>query len=290
MTINGTVIGGSGKDGNVASRVGGGIYDSSTGTHTTIISAYIVGNHANGNGANDGGGGIYHFGPALTIDSSTISANAAVANGGGIATESGANPSTVSITNATLSSNAAHLGGAIYSAASIPLTLINGTVANNVSGIVGDRLSSTTVRNTLLANSGTNCAGTITSSDYNLSSDATCALFTQPHDLNGIDPRIGPLSYNGGPTPTHALLNGSPAIDAGGTSANGCPATDQRGVARPQGAACDIGAYELLLSPPPRASGGQPPPVPPNLAPQPRNGISGGGAGGPVPSPLPPSR
>ena len=55
-----------------------------------------------------------------------------------------------------------------------------------------------------------------------------------------IDPRLGPLQDNGGPTPTHALLLGSPAIDA----SSACPATDQRGVTRPQGAGCDIGAFE----------------------------------------------
>jgi hypothetical protein len=54
---------------------------------------------------------------------------------------------------------------------------------------------------------------------------------------------LGPLADNGGPTQTHALLPGSPAIDAGDNTA--CPATDQRGVTRPLGAACDIGAYEF---------------------------------------------
>jgi hypothetical protein len=53
---------------------------------------------------------------------------------------------------------------------------------------------------------------------------------------------VGPLGKNGGPTPTHALLIGSPAIDAG--TAEGCPATDQRGVLRPQGKACDMGSLE----------------------------------------------
>jgi hypothetical protein len=57
-----------------------------------------------------------------------------------------------------------------------------------------------------------------------------------------IDPRLGPLADNGGPTRTHALLLGSPAVDAASTP--DCPTTDQRGVSRPQGAACDIGSYE----------------------------------------------
>jgi hypothetical protein len=61
-------------------------------------------------------------------------------------------------------------------------------------------------------------------------------------DMVDADPLIGLLAANGGPTLTHALLSGSPAIDAAAGTA--CPATDQRGVARPQGGACDIGSYE----------------------------------------------
>lgn len=66
--------------------------------------------------------------------------------------------------------------------------------------------------------------------------------FTQPSDRSGVHARLAPLADNGGPTLTHALLANSPAIDAGDNAA--CPASDQRGLARPQGAACDIGAYE----------------------------------------------
>ena len=60
-------------------------------------------------------------------------------------------------------------------------------------------------------------------------------------NITGQDPLLGPLQNNGGPTETHALLPDSPAIDAGADTA--CPAADQRGVARPLGSACDIGAF-----------------------------------------------
>ncbi|MCS7222228.1 MAG: choice-of-anchor Q domain-containing protein [Anaerolineae bacterium] len=83
----------------------------------------------------------------------------------------------------------------------------------------------------------------MTSQGHNLSDDATCAAWlTASGDLNHTDPRLGPLQDNGGPTPTHALLPGSPAINAGTNV--GCPPTDQRGVPRPQGPRCDIGAFE----------------------------------------------
>jgi hypothetical protein len=76
---------------------------------------------------------------------------------------------------------------------------------------------------------------------HNLSSDATCG-FNNVGSLNNTDPMLGPLTNNGGPTLTMALLPGSPAIDAGDSSA--APATDQRGFPRPAGLASDIGAFE----------------------------------------------
>jgi hypothetical protein len=88
----------------------------------------------------------------------------------------------------------------------------------------------------------TNVSGSIIDAGHNLSSDLS-AGFTDPTSRGGIDPQLGPVADNGGPTPTMALLPASPAIDAGDDSV--CPPTDQRGVTRPQGAACDIGAFEL---------------------------------------------
>ena len=92
------------------------------------------------------------------------------------------------------------------------------------------------------ADSGSNCSGGVTSAGHNLDSGVVCG-FSAPGDLSSTDPTLGPLQDNGGPTPTHALLADSPAIDAGDPV--GCPGTDQRGVRRPQGAGCDIGAVEV---------------------------------------------
>jgi len=104
------------------------------------------------------------------------------------------------------------------------------------------------LRNSIVANSttGPNCAGALTDGGFNLDSGSTCRFTALSHALNGVDPLLGSLAFNGGNTATRALLPGSPAIEAGGTIANGCPNTDQRGVARPQGTRCDIGAFEVV--------------------------------------------
>jgi len=97
-----------------------------------------------------------------------------------------------------------------------------------------------------------NDSGAISSQGYNLDSDGSCHL-TAATDLPGTDPLLGPLQNNGGPTLTHALLPGSPALDAIPWGANGCGTSlisDQRWQARPQpaGGACDIGAYEVAVA------------------------------------------
>jgi hypothetical protein len=82
-----------------------------------------------------------------------------------------------------------------------------------------------------------------TSGGYNLTGDGSCGLGI-PTDINNVSAELGPLSYNGGPGDTMIPEPGSPVIDAGGGPPT-CPATDERGVKRPQGTACDIGAVEV---------------------------------------------
>lgn len=100
-----------------------------------------------------------------------------------------------------------------------------------------------TLQNTLFAqNGGANCSGpgTIVDGGHNLSfGDTSC-----PAATNG-NPELGPLQDNGGPTLTMALGPGSAALDQVPATGSACPATDQRGASRPQGSACDIGAFEL---------------------------------------------
>jgi hypothetical protein len=105
----------------------------------------------------------------------------------------------------------------------------------------------TTVRDSILAaNIPNNCEGGPASGGHNLDDGGSCG-WKAAGDKAGVNPMLGSLAANGGPTQTLLPAPGSPVIDAG--EAAGCPATDQRGIARPQGPACDIGAVELA---PPR--------------------------------------
>ena len=208
------------------------------------------------------GGGIFNRG-MLTLTNSTVSGNWARFSGGGID-----NGGTLTITNSTVSGNSASNGGGIRSSGTV--TINNGTIADNTGIGLLSRAGTITLANTIIANRspGGDCSGSVTSFGYNIDSDGTCVL-NNTGDLSNTESLLGPLADNGGPTKTHALLPGSPAIDAGGPTktnallpgslavdsgdAVSCPATDQRGIPRPQGARCDIGAFEFTGSIPPRA-------------------------------------
>jgi CSLREA domain-containing protein len=183
------------------------------------------------------GGGIDNSG-TLTVTGSTFSGNGAF-RGGGIL-----NAGTATVTNSTFADNSSNQGGGINNSGT--LTVTNSTFSGNSASTGGSIYTSAgtvTLRNTLLASSGNNCSGTVTASTDNQATDATCGSATVK---TLVELNLGTLQDNGGDTPTVALLIGSSAIDAGNDSY--CPATDQRGVARPLGEHCDVGAYELYLS------------------------------------------
>ncbi|MFY9823711.1 MAG: choice-of-anchor Q domain-containing protein [Thermoanaerobaculia bacterium] len=202
-----------------------------------------------GNQASQSGGGIA-FTNELTLTASTVRGNTA-AEGGGISAEGNA-----TYTNCTISGNEsiAEGGGVFHHAGRAVMRFT--TVANNnsASSVLGGHgagihmaVPTMSFQNTLLSsNSASNCGGesqNFVSLGHNLSRDTSCAAaFTQTGDKNGLDAKLGPLADNGGPTSTHLLLTGSPAIDAA-VMITGIT-TDQRVIKRPQGANPDIGSVE----------------------------------------------
>ncbi len=227
------------------------------------------------------GSGLYGGHASLTVDSSTVSRNTVgsklpnAGNGGGIAVHGG----TAALINSTVSRNRASgsgaeqvsgLGGGVYVAnldSAPSVSFLNATVAQNIASAGGPAVAaanlgespaglSVSFLNTIVAAGkpmpeGTgNClildwgTGEVSfkSQGHNLEDSDSC-LFGQVSDLTSTDPRLSPLGDYGGGTQTHLLLYGSPAIDAGDDGS--CPSKDQRGVARPQGRASDIGSVEV---------------------------------------------
>ena len=226
--------------GNTASHNGGGVYNNSTAVITGVL---FISNVALSSG---GGGAIYNTSGAgtsgtVTLLNSTLISNTA-SNGFGGAINNDVGSGFILVQNSTFSGNHATLGGAI-STLSV-LTLTNSTLAGNPAdagalyiGIQGNAF----LYNSIIANGpaqGGDCidVGTITMNVHNLIRDGTCSPA-----LSG-NPLLGTLGNYGGSLSTMPLLPGSPAIDAGDAST--CLARDQRGVVRPQGSACDLGAFE----------------------------------------------
>jgi hypothetical protein len=234
---------------------GGGLANSGqlTLTHSTVSS----------NSAINAGGGLSNTG-ILTLTYSTVSDNYMdYGSGGGL---SNGSTGILTLTHSTVSGNAAYEGGGLYNYSG-QLTLTHSTVSGNAAygdGIEGgeggglyDYSGRVTLTSSIVAGNpyGRDCyfqyQASVTSTGYNLDSDGSCQL-TAATDRPRRDPSLGPLQDNGGPTFTHALLPGSPAIDAIPWGTNGCGTTlfsDQRWQARPQaaGGACDIGAYEVVV-------------------------------------------
>ncbi len=226
------------RQGNILSAHGGAIRNSAT---LTLNDCTLTANAA---GPNDGGA-IYNDG-TLTLERCTVNANSA-GRGGAIFNNIGS----VAVTNSTISGNSAtDLGGGLYNVAGANIALTHVTLNGNTAGTDGGgiyNLGTTTATGSIVnANTVNNCSTNITSNNYNIDSEDTCG-FNQANDQTITDPQLGGLADNGGPTNTHALPSGSPAIDTADPTCP-LPATDQRGVPRPvdggSGAICDIGAYE----------------------------------------------
>jgi len=243
-------------DNNTDSGSGGGIY-------LSLINATIDGTTISNNTVNNAGAGLYIIDSSVTITNSTVSGNGAGAladdrpdYGGGIY-HTGFN---LDLVNVTISGNTANTeGGGMFGGSG--LTMTNVTFAGNTA-LTGDggalrAGNGAELRNVLFApNTPDNCYlnqnDSYVSLGGNMSSDSSCPNLNQTGDDNNVaNIMIGALEDNGGPVPTHALLEGSPAIDSGVNT--GCPATDARGEPRPvdgnddSTATCDVGAYEYQV-------------------------------------------
>jgi hypothetical protein len=264
--------GGSGGNGGGISHTGGGVL--------TVSDSTLANNQAGqggrgGGGAADGdrgdGGGIFCIG-LVTLRGSLVSGNTA-RYGAGLRAGGGSGGE-LTLENSTVSGNNADgYGGGILSYN--VLRLVHCTVADNEAGLAADSPKSggglslrdtTYLTNTIVAGNEASgfspdwdcTTGTIVSQGYNIIEDTDgCTWSPLAGDLGGVDPMLGPLGHNGGPSRTHPLLAGSQAIDHIPVGTNGCQAgvsRDQRGYARAGGTglggtACDTGAYEYGSGP-----------------------------------------
>jgi hypothetical protein len=277
-------VGGSAEGGGIFNKGALTIIDTTIAGNTSTSGAGGTTTGTGNGGANHGagGGGIVEVG-ALTVRDSTISGNTAAVGAPGTSSGGGATGSAGnafgagiddqqaagSILNSTIANNVATTPGGATTVAglgtassSTPLTLASDTFAgNNASGGTGENdanlyifMSSPTIAGTLLVagGGGANCdisGTTVTDGGHNLEDDmgASCGLSGANGDIVGVDPLLGLLASNGGPTETMALGAHSPAIHAGGqcpdpTNGGSSLQTDQRG--EPRHNPCDIGAFE----------------------------------------------
>ncbi len=204
------------------------------------------------NSAGIAGGGMYAQNDIFTSSAAQLErvllTNNISADGGAIWTDR-----RLALGNVTISDNAALADGAgLHIAVTGIVTATNITLAMNTPGIDLYKMGQLTLQNSIISNPGQN--NCLTSVNYpeinslgnNLSDDDSCLGLNQPTDIIA-DALLAPLANNGGNTRTHALLPGSPAFDAGSATACAGPlvnGVDQRGVPRPLGAACDMGAHE----------------------------------------------
>jgi uncharacterized repeat protein (TIGR01451 family) len=254
--------------GNTATNQGGAIHTVMYGGSSAMTVEDTT--FANNVGSTNGGA-INHMNGGLTITGSAFTGNRVVGQGGALWVTNGGGGTNVAVTNSTFSGNQATgtrpnngtvgLGGAITNSGASSLTLTNVTIAGNhadwvgggiVTGSAGTTLKNSIVANNTAANGGNswniqmNCSNLLGNGGGNIqwptlnpndNNDHACS-----QGITFADPKLAPLAANGGLTETMALLSGSPALNGGVTCPP--PATDQRGVTRPQESACDSGAFE----------------------------------------------
>src|SRR5437867_5265060 len=247
------------SNGSVLNAFGGGIYNFESAL--TVISCALASNSALGQQGS--GGGIFSNGggaggnASLTIINSALSGNAAT-TGGAIDNNGSSGMANLTISNSTLSGNSASfVGGGVddhTANGTANITVINSTLSENTSANISMfKEGVLDIGNTVLkaAVSGVNLdigkLAMVTSHGYNVCSDNGGGFLNGPGDQINTDPMLGPLQDNGGPTFTHALLPGSPAINTGDPNFTPPPFFDQRGPVfwRVRNGRIDSGPFEV---------------------------------------------
>jgi hypothetical protein len=271
---------------NTASAPAGAIYAAATAT-LSIVNSQITGNQVStfagalycgasvlvtitnstffGNQSGTGGGGAIAFSNTRAVISGcTFSGNTTLGAGGAMVTSARAG-ATIGIENSTFSGNTADFAGAFYAQAGTT-DLRNVTITANSARRAGGGFNNPgapiiLLRNTIVAGNtvtlpgGADCSGPVLSSGYNLIGDTDSCTGLVATDLTGTSAALSPLNVNGGATLTHLPFVSSPAFEAG--TPGGCLGlsganltVDQRGLSRPFGPRCDIGAVELQVAAP----------------------------------------
>jgi hypothetical protein len=256
-----------------SAQFGGGMYNYSN--SPTLTNVTFSGNSAHS------GGGMYNYSNSPTLTNVTFNGNSATSEGGGMSNNYQSSPTLTNVTfsdnsagagggmsnsesnppltNVTFNGNSAQLGGGMYNYNNSP-TLTNVTFSDNSATIYGGGMdnnfsSSPTIHNTIF------WGNTATSDGAQIYNDASSPVVNDSIVQGGYaggtniitaDPRLGTLGNFGGFTQTIPLLAYSSAINMGNDLT--CAVTDQRGIARPQGAHCDIGAFELVDNTPPNTN------------------------------------
>ncbi len=235
--------------------LGGGVAVTHSSSDVVVDRTELSGNAAVIGGGIGASNVLFDLPRAVIVRRSTVSGNTASDHGGGIANHSdlfgwgtGTVPPALEVDSSTISSNVAPTGGGISVGADTTISMEHATVAANTGGGISTGGASTVapMSGNVVGSqaTGADCSVTagsgLVSGGANADSDDTCGL-TEPSDLPGVDPVLGPLADNGGPTFTHLPLAGSPLVDTAGA----CTGTDQRVVTRPQSSACDIGSVEV---------------------------------------------
>ena len=262
----------------ITNNSGGGIYNDAiqAGTAMLVITDSTLSNNGPSEAINNHGWSCIFCGNGTT--SVQITNSSITGNGGAIYSDTGRQncggscPVTISITNSTISGN----GGGVHNSTLSDTVVSNSTISDNGSGIYNDYSAiAASVYNTTMSNNGVeiqnfnapvavtigntifnvspgghsilNDIGTVTSYGYNVSTDDGGGYLNGPCDQINTDPLLGPLQDNGGPTFTHALLPGSPAIDTGDPNFAPPPRYDQRGRGFPRvvHGRIDIGSFEV---------------------------------------------